>query len=114
MRQTDVADTEQLFWINQRIRSIEVRKELTDEWKRGGVEEGVQYASLTDVITKEWSGRTVISSAKASDYLLLSEEKPVGRISCMANQLNCVNRFASYCFPMQIGAFAVRLIIFRL
>ena len=45
-------------WINQRIRSIEVRKELTDEWKRGGVEEGVQYASLTDIITKEWSGRT--------------------------------------------------------
>ena len=45
-------------WINQRIRSIEVRKELTDEWKRGGVEEGVQYASLTDIITKKWSGRT--------------------------------------------------------
>lgn len=44
-------------WINQRIRSIEVRKELTDEWKRGGLEEGVQYASLTDIITKEWSGR---------------------------------------------------------
>ena len=109
MRQTDVADTEQLFriiqsvpspkaepfkqwmarvasdridqmqdpelsidqaiidykrlgysdnWINQRIRSIEVRKELMDEWKRGGLEEGVQYASLTDIITKEWSGRT--------------------------------------------------------
>lgn len=45
-------------WINQRIRSIEVRKELTDEWKRGGVREGIQYASLTDIITKEWSGRT--------------------------------------------------------
>lgn len=44
-------------WINQRIRSIEVRKELTDEWQRGGVN-GMQYASLTDIITKEWSGRT--------------------------------------------------------
>ena len=44
-------------WINQRIRSIEVRKELTDEWQRGGVS-GMQYASLTDIITKEWSGRT--------------------------------------------------------
>ena len=44
-------------WINQRIRSIEVRKELTDEWQRGGVS-GTQYASLTDIITKEWSGRT--------------------------------------------------------
>lgn len=44
-------------WINQRIKSIEVRKELTDEWQRGGVN-GTQYASLTDIITQEWSGRT--------------------------------------------------------
>lgn len=109
MRQTDVADTEQLFrliqsipspkaepfklwmaqvaslridqmqdpeksidqaiidyqrlgyseaWINQRIKSIEVRKELTDEWKRTGVQEGLEYASLTDIITREWSGFT--------------------------------------------------------
>ena len=45
-------------WINQRIRSIEVRKELTDEWKRTGVKEGVQYATLTDIITQTWSGFT--------------------------------------------------------
>ncbi len=45
-------------WINQRIKSIEVRKELTDEWKRTGVEEGLQYATLTDIITKAWSGLT--------------------------------------------------------
>lgn len=45
-------------WINQRIRSIEVRKELTDEWRRGGMEEGVQFASLTDILTRAWSGRT--------------------------------------------------------
>lgn len=45
-------------WINQRIRSIEVRKELTDEWRRGGMEEGMQFASLTDILTKAWSGRT--------------------------------------------------------
>lgn len=44
-------------WINQRIRSIETRKMLTDEWKRGGVREG-QYASLTDILTREWSGLT--------------------------------------------------------
>ena len=44
-------------WINQRIRSIEVRKNLTDEWQRSGVEGG-QYATLTDIITQEWSGRT--------------------------------------------------------
>ena len=109
MRQTDVADTEQLFriiqsipskkaepfkqwmaqvasqrleqmqdpelsinqavadwrrvgysesWINNRIKSIEVRKGLTDEWDRAGVKQGQQYASLTDIITKEWSGKT--------------------------------------------------------
>ena len=45
-------------WINQRIKSIEVRKELTDEWHRTGVQVGQQYASLTDIITKEWSGLT--------------------------------------------------------
>lgn len=46
-------------WINQRIRSIEMRKELTDEWTRAGVEEGQQYASLTNIITQAWSGKTV-------------------------------------------------------
>ena len=45
-------------WINQRLRSIEVRKELTDEWDRAGVKEGQQYASLTDIITQGWSGKT--------------------------------------------------------
>ena len=44
-------------WINQRIKSMEVRKELTEEWQRGGIN-GTQYASLTDIITQEWSGRT--------------------------------------------------------
>ena len=71
---TDVADFKQLFrviqsipsrkaepfkeWINQRLRSIEVRKELTDEWDRAGVKDGQQYASLTDIITRGWSGKT--------------------------------------------------------
>ena len=45
-------------WINQRIKSIVVRKELTDEWNRTGVQQGLEYASLTDIITKEWSGLT--------------------------------------------------------
>ena len=45
-------------WISQRIKSIEVRKELTDEWKRTGVHEGIEYASLTDIITRAWSGFT--------------------------------------------------------
>ena len=43
-------------WINQRLKSIEIRKELTDEWNRTGVIEGYQYATLTDIITQEWSG----------------------------------------------------------
>jgi hypothetical protein len=45
-------------WINQRLKSIEIRKELTDEWKRCGLQEGVQFATLTDIITKSWSGKT--------------------------------------------------------
>jgi hypothetical protein len=45
-------------WINQRVKSIEIRKELTDEWKRHGLQEGVQFASLTDIIYKSWSGKT--------------------------------------------------------
>ena len=45
-------------WINQRLKSIEVRKELTDEWKRNGMKEGQQFATLTDIITKTWSGKT--------------------------------------------------------
>lgn len=44
-------------WINSRVKGIEVRKELTDEWERSGVT-GQQYASLTDIITREWSGMT--------------------------------------------------------
>ena len=43
-------------WINQRLKSIEIRKELTDEWNRTGVIKGYQYATLTDIITQEWSG----------------------------------------------------------
>lgn len=45
-------------WINQRLKSIEVRKELTDEWKKRGLKEGTQFATLTDIITKAWSGKT--------------------------------------------------------
>ena len=45
-------------WINQRIKTIEIRKGLTDEWKRGGMDEKKDYASLTDIISKAWSGMT--------------------------------------------------------
>ena len=46
-------------WINQRLKSIEIRKELTDEWKRVGLKQGGQFATLTDIITKSWSGKNV-------------------------------------------------------
>ena len=45
-------------WINQRLKSIEVRKDLTDEWKRHGLQEGLQFATLTDIIYSTWSGMT--------------------------------------------------------
>ena len=45
-------------WINQRLKSIEIRKELTDEWKKHGLKEGVQFASLTDIIYKTWAGKS--------------------------------------------------------
>lgn len=45
-------------WINQRLKSIEIRKDLTDQWKLHNVEEGVQYATLTDIIYQSWTGRT--------------------------------------------------------
>jgi hypothetical protein len=45
-------------WINQRLKSIEIRKELTDEWKKRGLKEGQQFATLTDIITKAWAGKT--------------------------------------------------------
>ena len=45
-------------WINQRLKSIEIRKELTDEWKKRGLKEGIQFAKLTNIITKAWTDKT--------------------------------------------------------
>jgi hypothetical protein len=45
-------------WINQRLKSIEIRKELTDEWNKRGLKAGVQFATLTDIITRTWAGKT--------------------------------------------------------
>src|SRR5579863_10483983 len=46
-------------WINQRLKSIEIRKELTDEWEYRGVKKGQQFATLTDILTQAWSGKSV-------------------------------------------------------
>lgn len=45
-------------WINQRLKSIEIRKDLTDEWKRHGLQEGIHFATLTDIIYQSWAGKT--------------------------------------------------------
>lgn len=45
-------------WINQRLKSIEIRKDLTDQWKLHNVEEGIQYATLTDIIYRHWAGKS--------------------------------------------------------
>jgi len=54
-------------WINQRLKSIEVRKELTDEWEERGVEKGKEFAILTDDITQAWSGLTTMQYKKLKD-----------------------------------------------
>ena len=54
-------------WINQRLKSIEVRKELTDEWEERGVKKGIEYAILTDEITKAWAGLSVKDYKKFKD-----------------------------------------------
>lgn len=54
-------------WINQRLKSIEVRKELTDEWEKRGVQRGMDFAILTDIITKAWSGKSVKQYKKHKD-----------------------------------------------
>ena len=58
-------------WINQRIKTIEVRKGLTDEWKRGGMSEECDYAKLTEIISKAWSGMT---TREYKDYKGLRKE----------------------------------------
>lgn len=58
-------------WINQRIKSIEVRKELTDEWETRGVKKGIEYAILTDEITKAWAG---MSTREYKDFKRLIKE----------------------------------------
>ncbi|CAC9602575.1 hypothetical protein [uncultured Gammaproteobacteria bacterium] len=46
-------------WINQRLKSIEIRKDLTDEWQQRGIKKGLEYAILTDEITKAWTGKSI-------------------------------------------------------
>lgn len=72
-------------WINQRLKSIEIRKALTDEWDRAGVTQGQQYATLTDIITREWSGKT---TAQYKRYKGLHKESLRDNMTNMELALN--------------------------
>lgn len=60
-------------WINQRLKSIEIRKDLTDEWKRHGLQEGIHFATLTDIIYQTWAGKT---SKEYKQFKGLKKESP--------------------------------------
>ena len=75
-------------WINQRLKSIEIRKDLTDQWKLHNVEEGVQYASLTDIIYQTWAGKT------AKEYKQLKGLKKENLRDNMTNEELVLNMLA--------------------
>ena len=75
-------------WINQRIKSIEIRKELTNEWKKRGYKEGLQFATLTDIITKAWSEKTT------KDYKVLKGLKKENLRDNMTNTELILNMLA--------------------
>jgi hypothetical protein len=75
-------------WINQRLKSIEIRKELTDEWKKHGLEEGVQFAALTDIIYKTWADKT------AKEYKQLKGLKKENLRDNMTNKELVLNMLA--------------------
>lgn len=75
-------------WINQRLKSIEIRKELTDEWKSKGIKEGQQFATLTDIISKSWSGKTT------KEYKLLKGLKKENLRDNMTNTELILNMLA--------------------
>lgn len=72
-------------WINQRLQAIQVRKELTDEWEKRGVQKGVEYAILTDEITKAWSG---MSTRQYKKYKGLKKENLRDNMSTLELVLN--------------------------
>ncbi|WP_195553503.1 BRO-N domain-containing protein [Bacteroides eggerthii] len=75
-------------WINQRLKSIEIRKDLTDEWKRHGLQEGVQFATLTDIIYQTWSDMT------AKEYKMFKGLKKENLRDNMTNKELVINMLA--------------------
>ena len=80
-------------WINQRLKSIEIRKDLTDQWKQHNVEEGVQYATLTDIIYQAWAGRTT------KEYKQLKGLKKENLRDNMTNEELVLNMLAELSAP---------------
>ena len=76
-------------WINQRLQTIRARKELTDEWKRSGVQKGQQYATLTDIIYSTWAGLT------AKEYKRLKGLHQENLRDNMTNEELVMNRWSS-------------------
>jgi hypothetical protein len=74
-------------WINQRLKSIEVRKELTDEWERRGVKKGQEFASLTDIITAAWSGMTTKQYKQYKDLKTESLRDNMTNLELVLNML---------------------------
>jgi hypothetical protein len=74
-------------WINQRLKSIEVRKELTDEWDNRGVQKGIEYAILTDELTKAWSGLTVKEYKRYKDLKTESLRDNMSNLELVLNML---------------------------
>ena len=98
-------------WINQRLKSIEVRKELTDEWDRAGVKEGQQYASLTDIITKGWSGKT---TKQYKQYKGLKKESLRDNMTNIELALNTlVKKIEHHPFLLQVLFWPVVCLLFR-
>jgi len=75
-------------WINQRLKSIEIRKDLTDEWKRLGLQEGIEFATLTDIIYKTWADKT------AKDYKKFKGLKKENLRDNMTNKELVINMLA--------------------
>ena len=75
-------------WINQRLKSIEIRKDLTDQWKLHNVEEGVQYATLTDIIYQQWAGKS------AKEYKQFKGLKKENLRDNMTNEAAVLNMLA--------------------
>ena len=86
-----------LKWINQRLKSIEIHTDLTDQWKAHNVQEGVQYATLTDIIYQTWAGLTATNITKEEHPLTMNEHAQV------AARGGTVAKVAKEAFEAQTG-----------